>query len=96
MEIKIQVSENCEICKEGLKFFKELNKRHPDYYANMNIKNYELIEPILLIPDYNCMGYLTHFHIAKGSEDNLSGMVKSLSEMKKCSKEIKKIKRKIK
>ena len=63
--IKFEIDSECRYCKEGLKYLKELEKRHPDCYASMNIKTHQYLPSLILRPDYNASGYLTHWHIEK-------------------------------
>ena len=68
MDIKVNLDESCKNCKIGLKYFKELHKRHKNHYAFLNMKSYMPIASILITPDYNCSGHLTHFHISKADK----------------------------
>jgi len=78
MEIKIQIDENCKFCKKGLAYLKKLYKRNKRAYGNFilhpvsrfikekrDLGEQDRIKGIILSPDYNSKGYLTHFHIEK-------------------------------
>lgn len=88
MEINISINEGCKHCKKALKYFEFLKKKHPELYANMNMKSYEFIEPMVLSPDFNSCGYLTHFHIEKA---NVEGLLKFADLMKKQKSDAKKL-----
>jgi hypothetical protein len=92
MEIKIELSD-CKSCKEGLRYFKLLQKQHKRHYANMNMKNYTLIDGIYLSPDYNCSGHLTHFHISKADKITLKRTIEAIERQEKESKTIMKAKK---
>jgi hypothetical protein len=78
MKIEIEINESCKNCKKELKYFKLLQKRHKSFYANMDMKTYKLLTGILLNPDFNSEGYLTHFHIIKADKDNLLKTIKAI------------------
>ena len=74
MEIKIEIDDTCKHCKSGLNYFKKLNKQNKDNYMGIKLfpvvhKDEDLIKRILkgivLTPNYNSCGHLTHFHIEK-------------------------------
>jgi hypothetical protein len=94
MEIKVNINESCKNCKRSLIYFKTLQKKHKKYYANMNMKDYTLINSICLAPDYNCSGHLTHFHIEKASKEFLKMMIKGIENSEKESKKIMEFKKK--
>lgn len=93
MEIKININEDCAECKKGLKYFKSLNKRHKDIYANMNMKTYKFIEGISLSPVFNSEGYLTHFHISKLNKKFAREIFEALEKNERNSKKITKLKK---
>lgn len=78
MKIEIEINESCKICKKELKYFKLLQKRHKGFYANMDMKTYKLLNGIILSPDYNSEGYLTHFHITQASKEHLLKVIKAI------------------
>jgi len=88
MEIKINISEDCEICKEGLKYFKSLHKQHKGVYMNMDMKTYKLIDGLCLIPDFNCSGHLTHFHLERLSKESLRRLLERIETSEIESKKI--------
>lgn len=94
MKIEINIDEYCVHCKEGLKYFKELQKKHPNCYANMNMKEWTYIAGLYLTPDYNSCGHLTHFHLSKGAKKTLIGLAENMYRMEADSKKLKKIMRK--
>lgn len=96
MEIKINIDESCSNCKEAMKWFKELQKRHKDCYMNMDMKTFKRIDGIILIPDYNSEGYLTHFHIQRADLESLKNMVVSIEVSEKESKKIREMKEDLK
>ena len=70
MEIKIKIDSSCKHCKAGLVYFKKLHKQNKNAYLGYKIKpnskgEQEAINGIVLTPDYNSCGHLTHFHIRK-------------------------------
>lgn len=78
MEIKIQIDESCKHCKDGLKYFRKLHKQNKKAYGGYilhpisrlikekrDLGEKDRIKGILLTPDYNSAGHLTHFHIRK-------------------------------
>jgi len=74
MEIKVEVNNSCKNCKNGLAYLKKLYKQNKNAYMSFTLhplpkSDEELmkrkIKGILLIPDYNSSGHLTHFHIEK-------------------------------
>lgn len=80
MEIKIQIDESCKHCKKGLTYLKKLYKQNKNAYGcyilhpvsrfikeKRDLGKQDRIKGIILIPDYNSHGYLTHFHIEKDS-----------------------------
>ena len=91
--MNIRIDESCKNCKTELKYLKFLHKKHKDFYANMNMKTYELLEGFVLSPDFNCSGYLTHFHLIKASKENLKGIVKRIEQSEEESKKIKDLKK---
>lgn len=93
MEISITINEGCEHCKKALKYFKFLEKKHLNFYANMNLENYEFIDPMILSPDFNSCGHLTHFHIERTNEKSLSIMLKNMSTQREIAKKVMKLKR---
>lgn len=83
MEIKIQINEGCKHCKEALKYFDKLHKQNKKAYAGYilhpiskfvkrgrDLGEEDRIKGLLLRPDYNSLGHLTHFHIEKEGEKN--------------------------
>ena len=75
-EIKIQIDESCNSCKKGLIYLEKLYKKNKNVYGNFvfnpvskKVKN-KRINGIVLTPDYNSEGHLTHFHI---KEQKLKG-----------------------
>lgn len=75
--IEIQIDDSCKLCKEGLKYFRKLHKQNKKAYMNVEIhptpKSDEdlmkrIIWGLILTPDYNSAGHLTHFHIRKEHE----------------------------
>lgn len=77
-EIKIIINDDCKHCKEGLAYLKKIYKRNKKAYGSFilypvsrlikerrDLGEQDRIKGILLIPDYNSFGYLTHFHIEK-------------------------------
>lgn len=56
----------------------------------MNMKDYTLIDGILLFPDYNSQGHLTHFHIARANKIALINTIKSIEKSEEESKIMKK------
>ena len=92
MEIKIQINESCKHCKEGLKYFKKLQKRNKKAYGSYilhpvsrfikekrDLGEQDKINGIKLTPNYNSSGYLTHFHI---EEEKSSSNTKKSKEKK--------------
>lgn len=75
-EIKIQINESCKHCKKGLAYLKKLYKQNKNAYGNFilypvsrlikekrDLGEQDRIKGIILRPDYNSEGHLTHFHI---------------------------------
>lgn len=82
MEVKIQISESCKKCKEAFKYFKKLHRQNKKAYGGFIIKPTpksdkefmsNRIRGLILTPDYNSGGHLTHFHmsIEQNMEHNL-------------------------
>jgi len=80
MKIEINTDDSCKFCKEGIKHLKKLWKRNRDAYACYILhplpktdKDFlgRKIKGIVLTPDYNTEGHLTHWHVWL----NLSGYV---------------------
>ena len=70
--MEINIDESCKHCKKGLMYLKKLNKQNKKAYMNFILhpipKSDEefkkrRIKGIVLSPDYNSSGHLTHFHI---------------------------------
>lgn len=78
MELKFNIDENCDHCKQGIAYFKSLHKQNKKAYANLNLETKKLINTIVLSPDYNCSGHLTHFHIFKGSKPAIKNLLASI------------------
>jgi hypothetical protein len=93
MEIKIFVSD-CKLCKAGIKYFKSLYNQNKKIYAHFNMEDYTLIDGILLTPDYNCAGHLTHCHIARANKTALLNTIKSIEQSEKESRILKEVKKK--
>jgi hypothetical protein len=85
MEMNITIDENCKHCKKSLKYLKSLYKLNKSYYANRNMKDFTLIDGLILIPDYNSQGHLTHFHLEIANTKTLERMEKN---RKACEKEV--------
>lgn len=77
-ELKFEIDEDCKHCKEVLKYLKELKKRNEKAYGpyilhpiskfikeGRDLGSEDRIPGITLTPDYNSLGYLTHFHVQK-------------------------------
>jgi len=75
-EIKIQIDESCNHCKKGLAYLKKLYQRNKNAYGTFilhpisrlikekrDLGEQDRIKGIILRPDYNSEGHLTHFHI---------------------------------
>ena len=86
MELKFEIDESCKMCRKTLKHWKLLHKRNRNAYGgfviNLHPKTdkelYEnRVDGIILRPDYNYMGYLTHFHIVSEKE-----WIKKVEEVK--------------
>lgn len=92
MKKEICIDERCKECKKNLIYFKELQKKHKNY---TNMKNYTFIEGILLMPNYNSCGHLTHFHIERASKKFLQNIIKRIEISEKESKKIMELKREI-
>ncbi len=74
MEIKIEIDDSCKHCKIGLRYLNKLYKQNKKAYMGFIIhpapkSDKEMMEnkipEIILTPDYNASGHLTHFHIRK-------------------------------
>lgn len=74
--LNIKIDLNCEHCKKALKYYKKLLKRNKNAYGpfilhsisrfikeKRDLGEQDRIKGLILIPDYNSNGYLTHFHI---------------------------------
>ena len=82
MEIKIQIDDTWKLCKKGLKYLEKLYKRNKNAYAGYilhpisrfikrgtDLGEEDRIKGLMLRPDYNSHGHLTHFHIEKEKEN---------------------------
>ena len=74
MEVKIEIDDSCKHCKKGLAYFKLLHKQNKNNYMGIKLLPFvkkdedlvkRIITPIVLRPNYNSAGHLTHFHIEK-------------------------------
>ena len=74
MEVKIEIDDSCKHCKSGLAYLKKLYRQNKNAYMGFIIhptpkSDKEMMEKkikgIVLTPDYNSEGHLTHFHIEK-------------------------------
>ncbi len=85
-EIKINIDDDCKHCKEGLKYLEKLQKRNKNAYMGVilnpisrfikrgrDLGEEDRIKGIILRPDYNALGFLTHFHIEKEGFTILKG-----------------------
>jgi len=70
MAITIDIDENCASCQDGLSYFEELQYRHERHYGSLNLDTQKRLPGILLTPDYNSFGILTHFHIKREEAPN--------------------------
>ena len=81
-EIKIQINESCKYCKKGLTYLKKLYKRNKNAYGTFilhpisrlikekrDLGEQDRIKGLILRPDYNSEGHLTHFHIEEEKDD---------------------------
>ena len=81
-EIKIQIDESCKHCKKGLAYLKKLYKRNKNAYGTFilhpisrlikekrDLGEQDRIKGIILRPDYNSEGHLTHFHIEEEKDE---------------------------
>lgn len=68
----MQINTNCKLCQQSLKNFKE----HP-------LKKDEII---VIVPDINCHGKITHFHIARMGKKIIEG-TKIDTDLKESDKE---------
>jgi hypothetical protein len=64
-QIRIDIDESCEYCNRGLAYLKELKKHHPGCYGTRILDTGKYVPGLLLLPDYNSFGILTHFHIKR-------------------------------
>ena len=77
-EIKILVDDQCSHCKMGLAYLKKLYERNKKAYGGFilppvsqlikekrDLNEKDRIKGIVLTPDYNSEGHLTHFHIRR-------------------------------
>lgn len=75
-QITINIDESCKHCKEALKYFEELHKQNKKAYGSFilhpvsrfikekrDLGEQDRIKGLLLTPDYNSEGHLTHFHL---------------------------------
>lgn len=90
--IKISIDDSCKFCKETLKYFDNLYKRRKGAYMHFT-KDFKVIEGIVITPDYNSEGYLTHFHINKATKKFLKDCIKHIEIMEKESESIKKLRK---
>jgi hypothetical protein len=88
MELKIQINNNCEECLSGLRYFNSLRKKHKNHYINMNLKTYLYLENVILTPDYNSCGNLTHFHISRGNKETYKNIIAKIEVSEVESKKI--------
>lgn len=76
MELKIQIDESCKHCKKSLSYLKKLYRRNKKAYGDFilhpiskfikrgrDLGEEDRIKGLILRPDYNSEGYLTHFHL---------------------------------
>jgi len=63
LNINLDLQTTCSFCKQGIKYFKELLRRHKECYGSYNIEKKYYLKSLILRPDYNSGGYLTHWHI---------------------------------
>lgn len=66
INLSINIDDSCNHCKKGLKYLQKLFKKNRNAYGNMIlIGTAQEIKGLIISPDYNSKGYLTHFHIRK-------------------------------
>lgn len=93
MEIKIDIDDNCKFCKEALKYLNSLYRRRKGAYMHFT-KDFKLINGLVLSPDYNSEGHLTHFHISEATKQFHKDCIKHMDIMEKESKAVKELRRK--
>lgn len=78
--IKFNLDPNCKICKESIELYenyiKNVVQRKKRYGTSFSEGNREFIKPIVIRPDYNSAGYLTHWHIDTEFKPNDICMIK--------------------
>ncbi len=60
--ITIDVNENCALCKQALAQFDGWLGRHRGRYMGKDEQG-NSIPGVVLTPDYNASGFLTHYHL---------------------------------
>lgn len=65
MEISFEIDGTCETCKQGLEHRESLKKQNKKAYGTYERGKSKAIPAIVLRPDYNAYGNLTHWHIER-------------------------------
>lgn len=63
--IKIWLDPDCTFCQKVYQYFRELEQQHPNHYCDQDMKSGKHLLGIILRPDYNSCGHLTHWHLTK-------------------------------
>lgn len=60
----------CRRCYSALGYLNKISKSNPDCYAAKNLKTGKQIFGVVISPDFNASGHVTHWHIrpAKASD----------------------------
>jgi len=66
-DVCFSVDESCEHCMKELQKLRRLEgTRKPNRYAGVNLKTNRVHRAkVILVPDYNAYGFVTHWHIKK-------------------------------
>ena len=65
MILKLEIDKSCNECKQGLqlvKFYTQ-QKSNKNFYGGYNFKTSKLLKKLIVTPDFNSCGNLTHWHI---------------------------------
>jgi len=93
MKIEIWLDKDCKLCKDGIKYFKKLHKQNKEVYMHYNIKTFSPIDSILLTPDFNSEGHLTHFHIGRLDKKTIIHLLREMEILEKEAKLLKKMRK---
>lgn len=100
-ELKFEINEKCKHCKDNLKYLKKILKRNKKAYGSFilhpisrfikrgrDLGEEDRILGIILRPDYNSEGHLTHFHIQKEVKRKSCGSIVDTSGGSSCPQDL--------